>query len=233
MRDLRHQIELNLYPNVAIIRNQCLNTKFPVIPQITRIPWYLIEFSCRYAAGRVDLTRTRMHPARLASRFKRGFKLTDVHYSRRYLPARRAARGTTLATAIRARELLLPSVVSEELRPVRNWLSSLLGKLYRKHHRTSAPFSRPEQKETRLFNILRTVFSLQWLPCLFPPPFNSSSLSLFSSLLVFHSFVSLSPFLSIQLLSFDVRKLASVHVFCDFTAALNNRGFSFFSHCRI
>lgn len=89
---------------------------------------------------------------------------------------------------------------------------------------------------TRLFNILRTVFSL---PCLFPPTFEllrlplssvvslslSFSLFLFSSLLSFHSFVSLSPFLSFQLLSFDVRKLASVHFFCDFIAALNNRRF--------
>lgn len=66
---------------------------------------------------------------------------------------------------------------------------------------------------TRLFNILRTVFSLQWLPCLFPPPFelllSSFSLSLsfsvyssvfFSLILSFFRLIVPIPILSITFL---------------------------------
>lgn len=130
-----------------------------------------------------------------------------------------------------------PQSFQKSLRSVGNWLSCLLGKLYRKHHRTRAFTVVPS---TRLFNILCTVFSLQWLPCLFLPPFEflllplSLSLSFHLSIHLLSSLLPSCPFV----LSFHCprsypfnyfpstfRKLASVHFFCDFIATLNNRRF--------
>lgn len=96
--------------------------------------------------------------------------LADVHYSRRCLSTR-ARRGLppSLVSFYCPQSFQRSFVPLETSSPAcsANFTGNIIGQ-----ERSVVP-------STRLFNILRTVFSLQWLPCLFPLPFELILLSPF------------------------------------------------------